>query len=145
MTTRATWIAALAAVALAVGSSGVALAGPTLTHRGLGTYLLRVSVEPKTVPGHKGVLITAHGDSPPTDRVELEVFATSFPFCQPQAAQEAENPKASKVVIKEKVEGNFSRSVNYVAAARGEQRACAYLYKVPSLTLAHGYGSWKVM
>jgi hypothetical protein len=144
MSTRAKWVAALGALALAGGSTGVALAGSTVEHPGLGTYLLRVSVEPKTVPGHKGVLITAHGDSPITHRVHLEVFATRS-FCQPKASDEAENPKASKVVGKEQVEGRFRRSFHYTAAAKGEHFACAYLYTNPNVTLARAHGTWKVV
>jgi hypothetical protein len=141
---RAWWIAGLVTFALAGASSGVALAGPTLEHAGLGTYILTVSVEPTTVPGHKGVLITARGHTPLTNRVELEVYATRY-FCQPKASDEAENPKASKLILKEKVEGRFSRSVNHVVAVKGEHRACGYLFKVPDHTLARGHGSWKVV
>jgi hypothetical protein len=144
MIIRAKWVAALGTLALAGGSSGVAPAESAIEHPGLGTYLLRVSVEPKTVPGHKGVRITAYGDTPITNRVHLEVFATSH-FCQPKASDESESKSSSKLVGKEEVEGRFSRSFPDVKAMKGDRLACAFLYMNPKVTLARAEASWKVV
>jgi hypothetical protein len=138
---RRWWISGLVTLALAVGSSGVALAGGS--RPGLGTYLLRVSVQPQTVPGHLGVRITVHGHTPITNRVTLEVFSTKA-FCQPKASDEAAYKSPSKMVGKTEVEGRFDRSFPDVKAARGDHLACAYLYTNPNDTLARAHASWKV-
>jgi hypothetical protein len=137
------WIAALGALALAGGSSGVAVAGPTIKHPGLGTYVVRVSVP--TTPVREGSTlgadITAHGDSP--NRAQLEVFASKVK-CEHSAG--LEKSKGSHLIINEKVVGRFSHAVKYVTV-KGTWFACAYLYKIgaPNDTLARAEASWQVV
>ncbi len=145
MITRAKWVAALGTLALAGGSSGVALAGPVLEHPGLGANILKLSVRPEYQvqkgKAEESVEVIADGHS--STAAQLEVFRSGV-TCDRSAGQEKLH--GGHLIMDPLVGGRFSDG-RRLAAPVGKHYACAYLSKpgAPNDTLARAEVSWRVV
>ena len=139
MITRAKRVAALGTLALAGGSSGVALAGSQIEHPGLGQYIVRISVTPKVVRGHGQVHITVEGRA--AKPVDLAVYAASDRTCYATAEGEATH---GHFLYRIPVNGRITPvHSTYSAHKKGTWHACAYLYTRADHSLAGAQASWR--
>jgi hypothetical protein len=145
MFTRAKWIAGLATLILAGASSGVALAGRTLEHSGLGANIITLSVRPEhqVQKGkvEESVDLTASGHS--STAAQLEVFRSTV-TCDRSAGQEKLH--GGTLVMDPLVGGRFSDG-RRLGAPVGKHYGCGYLSKpgAPNDTLARAEVSWQVV
>jgi len=141
MITRAKWVAALGTLALAGGSSGVALAA--IEHPGLGQYIVRISVTPKVVRGHGHAHITVEGHA--AKPVDLAVYAASDRTCSATAEGEATHKTdPGHFLYRIAVNGRITPvHSTYLAHKKGTWYACAYLYTNANHSLAGAQASWR--
>lgn len=138
---RRWWIAGVLTLALAVVSSGLALAGTP-------GYSVKVSVPAVPVRQGQTVRIVVHGDA--IDRAGMDLY-TSRPACLPNWKDEVNLAKdgLARLRIGSFERGAFSRQFDLPAAEIGTHHACAYLFSTVSTghsgkTLAHVAAYWLV-
>jgi hypothetical protein len=139
MTRSAKWIAALATLALAGASSGVALAVEQ-THP-----TLRLSVATTPVTYEEGASITARGDTALDGQLWLDVIATTDSFCEDTVMLEKVRTNHEGEVIHERVKGSFSRTATFRKRHYGRWFACAYLGRSSDSTFARARATWEMV
>lgn len=121
--------AGLAALALSLVASGVALASLP--------YTVKVSVSPPNyIQTTTKFKVTASGVAKSSS--QLLVYLTSSNKCQTTAVSEAYGTKRA---INTRVSGKFSKTATLVAGAVGNHFACAYLTSPTSAKTQHAHGS----
>jgi hypothetical protein len=139
MTRRAKWIAALATLALAGASSGVALAGQQTSPT------LRLSVAATSVTYEEGASITAHYDTALDGQLWLDVIATTDSRCEHTVMEERVRTNHEGEVIRERVKGRSSSTATFRKRQYGRWFACGYLGRSPDSAFAHGRATWEMV